>query len=337
MYHVGANAQRWVTTGPYNTILPNRLYKIGLYTNGNCMEDQYSFYYAYSGLRAQYSFNNSTWYDLSWYGLLRGYNHVYQSDAVWGGGQLGAGVWMYKEKAFWSGPSDTQVWFRYGFESDPYWCEFLSATQPNHGGPAIDDIMMWLLPPPKPPVWTEDFESDTLTGPLGKWIANSAPPGVTMLTNSGAAGGGGPAPSGAQAGVYYCMTTPRPYPGSPGYCYFTLATPISISANTPYNLSFYTGGDSEQGGDGLLVGYSFVSGSGPWTWVGPSIFWGYSGAICTGYSGVCALGGVKWIYQTAPLISYPGQTSLWLRIGFSEDTMFSASGPTLDSMALGLQ
>jgi len=320
-YYLGTNAQRWFTTGPY-TVVPNTFYKIELYSNGQCA---YVFsYYHFAGMRAQWSYDNSTWNDMPANALYYGYNYNYNIDKAWGYGELGAGTWTYHSKTMTTGATNTQVWFRYGFESDPYYTDGYATSYPNYGGPAIDDIKMWPPPPPPPPIWTETFE-----GGMGNWTNVGSSGTITMVQASGANLG---TPAGAQGGTYYMMTTPRQYPNS-SWCRYSLASPITVTANTTYNLQFFTAGNSEGNYDGLMVGYSFNNST--WTWTGPNSFYGHASGPYTGYSS-STLGGATWTQQMATITTGAGQTQLWLQLGWEADSSVYYEGPAVDTMTLGL-
>ncbi len=243
--YIGSPTGRYATTGPY-TINPNTFYRIELYTNGSTA--YVLSYYNMGGLSVQYSFDNTNWTHMPT--SMMYYEHTgsyYMSFPSYYYTELGRGTWTYHKKDFTSGPANTQIWFRYGMETDPYGYIDMFGD-PNDGGPAVDDIKMYPPPPPPPPVWTETFE----TG-MGNWSQTGSSGTITMVQGSGAALGG---PSGAQGGTYYCMTTPRNYPSS-SWCRYRKTTPITVSPSTTYSLKFYTGGNTEANYDGLMVGYSF--------------------------------------------------------------------------------
>jgi hypothetical protein len=319
--NVGYMARRWAQTGPY-TIVPTTFYRLELYTNGDT-----SFlwdYYYMCGLRAQLSYNGSTWWDIPTTVMHYDYDGGWMVTPAWYHTALGMGTWTRHAYNFTSGASNSQIWFRYGMETDRYnYCDYDTANYPNRGGPGLDDIRLYPPPPPPPPIWTETFESG-----MGAWALNYAN-GVTFVQASGAAGGGN-SPSGAQGGTYYCKTTPRNYPDG-SYTRYTTG-PITCAANTGYDLTFYTAGYTEGSWDCLMVGYSFNNST--WTWTGPDNVYGHDYAMYQGYADG-TLGATTWRQQTASITTGAGQTQIWIRIGFESDGSVNYDGPTLDTMALG--
>jgi hypothetical protein len=314
--NVGSNAQRWVKTGPV-AIRPETDYRISFYTNGQTALAFSAF--IVSGLRIQYSFDNLKWFDATFYKLDYGYDSEENVPGI-GATKLNVseGNWRL-HKYFFNSAEDSQLWFRYGFESTQGYPDLDVENNPNNGGPCLDDLTIMQPEIPPEAIWFEDFE----TGDMSQWEEGEGDI-VTFVARTNSTYG--PASIDAKSGTYFCGLSKVPYSNN-GWRRMT-SGPIPVTTGEQYELAFYAAGKTEIYWDGLLVGFSFDGTS--WNWLGEDDIAGHD---FEGYIGFGSTLDYEW--RLFDGVFTASSDVLYIGIGFESDSsVMGYIGPSLDLMSV---